>query len=95
MPLKSTPKDRAWGTRYDTLGPCTPPSPNPIPHSSSPSQNPPTSELASSFSPRTPDLGVYVSQLPKPERSPHHASIFVGRLVLCTFNSAVSYSFPP
>ncbi|EED80497.1 predicted protein [Postia placenta Mad-698-R] len=85
MPVKHVPKERAWGTRYDTLDSSPPPSPpkqqdqEPTP----PSAIPITSVVASTNDlSRRDRIASHTNTIPptQSEKMPHDASIFVGSL---------------
>ncbi|KAI0639552.1 hypothetical protein C8Q77DRAFT_72376 [Trametes polyzona] len=79
MPLKQAARERAWGTRYDTLesSPTSPPtlrrpSPNPISHS-------PNTPAATATPPSRKD-GIHGSPSASADTASHDASIFIGSL---------------
>lgn len=88
MPPRTVPKERAWGTRYDSLGSWSesnPPSPELSTLSpSSPSHNKSTSVAHSpTLLHHTPENHLSANLTPSAsEKMPHDASIFVGRYVL-------------
>ncbi|KAH9835913.1 uncharacterized protein C8Q71DRAFT_908297 [Rhodofomes roseus] len=77
-------RERAWGTRYDSLGPSPPTSPQkrafPTPVST-PVSRPASAEITSAS---TPDQEPATPQTrfvhPQPEKIPHDANVFVGSL---------------
>ena len=83
MPTKHSTKDRAWGTRYDTLDQSEPPSPpvQRLPTSEQKVQSP-VSPLATFRSPPNEGEPATPATGPTgPDTIPHDASIFVGRYV--------------
>ncbi|KAI0328514.1 hypothetical protein GY45DRAFT_998241 [Cubamyces sp. BRFM 1775] len=86
MPIKHSTKERAWGTRYDTLDQFEPPSPpvQRVPNIAQKVQSPVT-PLTNTFrsslnggEPTTPAIGP--ATLAVQDATPHDASVFVGSL---------------
>ena len=96
MPLKPPAKERAWGTRYDTLGsspPLSPAASQAVPVALSP-----TAVKLPSDPTKSPRITSNASS-PSTERNtlsdntPHDASIFVGRLVSSSVCMAIPAEF--
>ncbi|KAH8099297.1 hypothetical protein BXZ70DRAFT_291551 [Cristinia sonorae] len=83
MPPRLVAKPRTWGTRYDSLGPCSTPSSPEVPTNppSSPPRNMPTSVMhPPTHLLHTPEKHISTNNATSPEKTPHDASIFVGSL---------------
>ncbi len=93
MPAKLLVKERAWGTRYDTLGSSPPPSP-PIHHLATEHMH---TAMSSTFTPEKAATITGSSPLQTPEKTdpnatPHDASIFVGRLANVPCSASPSFN---